>query len=166
MESLLLIGIGLLGLGLLLLVLEAFVPSGGVLGVCAAISAIAGIVFLFRHDPMWGATGLLLAAVLGPAAFFSALKMLPNTAIGRTMVGPSGEEIAEERMQRTSKMRESRAKLQGREGTALTAMRPSGVIEVDGERHDAIARGGLVEKGSRVRVVGVNGLTIEVRPAG
>ena len=64
MESLLLIGIGLLGLGLLLMLLEAFVPSGGILGICAAISAIAGIVFLFRHDPMWGATGLLLTVVL------------------------------------------------------------------------------------------------------
>lgn len=166
MDSLLLIGIGLLGLGLLLMVLEAFVPSGGVLGICAAISAIVGIVFLFRHDPMWGATGLLLTAVLGPAAFFSALNMLPNTAIGRSMVGPSGEEIAEERMQRANKLRESRAKLLDLEGTALTAMRPSGVVEIDGERHDAIAHGGLVEKGEKVRVVKVDGLTIEVRPLG
>ena len=166
MESMLLIGIGLLALGLLLLVLEAFVPSGGILGISAAISAVAGIVFLFRHDPMWGATGLLVTAVLGPMAFFSALKMLPNTPIGRTMVGPSGEEIAEERMARTRGMREAREKLIDQEGTALTAMRPSGVVEINGERHDAIARGGLVEKGEPVRVVKVDGLSIEVRPLG
>ncbi|MFG0244945.1 MAG: NfeD family protein [Phycisphaerales bacterium JB052] len=166
MDSLLLIGIGLLALGLLLLVLEAFVPSGGILGISAAISAIVGIVFLFRHDPMWGATGLLLTAVLGPMAFFSALKMLPNTAIGRTMVGPSAEEIAEERMARTRAMRAEREKLKDQEGEALTAMRPSGVVMINGERHDAIARGGLVEKGERVRVIKVDGLTIEVRGLG
>jgi membrane-bound ClpP family serine protease len=115
---------------------------------------------------MWGATGLLVTAVLGPMAFFSALKMLPNTPIGRTMVGPSGEEIAEERMARTRGMREAREKLIDQEGTALTAMRPSGVVEINGERHDAIARGGLVEKGEPVRVVKVDGLSIEVRPLG
>ncbi|MCR9075636.1 MAG: hypothetical protein NXI07_06315 [bacterium] len=166
MESLLLIGIGLLLLGLLLMVLEAFVPSGGILGIGAAISAVAGIVFLFRHDPVWGASGLLVTAVLGPMAFVSAIKMLPSTPFGRTMVGRSGEEIAEERQAAQMELREKRNRLLEQEGTALTPMRPSGVIEVNGERHDAIARGGLVERGERVRVVRVDGLTIEVRSAG
>ncbi|MEX0876023.1 MAG: NfeD family protein [Phycisphaerales bacterium] len=163
MESMLLVGIGLLGLGLLLMVLEAFVPSGGVLGIAAVLSAIAGIVFLFRHDPMWGAIGLLGTAVLGPMVFVYAVKMLPNTPIGRTMVGDSGEDIAQARQALVRKQRELRAAMLGREGKALTDMRPSGMVEIDGERHDAIARGGIVDRGQRVKVVKVDGLTIEVR---
>lgn len=164
MESMLLIGLGLLGLALLLLVLEAFVPSGGVLGIASGISAVVGIVYLFKHDTVWGASGLLVTVVLGPMAFVSAIKMLPSTPLGRTMVGRSGEEIAEEKQAVMMAQREKRLKLMDKEGRALTAMRPSGVVEVEGERHDAIARGGLVEKGQRVRVVKVDGLTIEVRP--
>lgn len=163
MESLLLIGIGLLLLGLLLMVLEAFVPSGGILGIGAGVSAVAGIVFLFRHDPVWGASGLLVTAVLGPMAFVTAIKTLPSTPLGRTMVGRSGEEIAEEKQAAQMELREKRNRLLDQEGTALTPMRPSGVVEVNGERHDAIARGGLVERGQRVRVVKVDGMTIEVR---
>jgi membrane-bound ClpP family serine protease len=166
METALLIGIGLLALALLLLVLEAFVPSGGILGVSSFLTAIVGIVFLFRYDALWGATGLLVTVVLGPMAFVSAIKMLPSTAIGRTMVGRSSEEIADQKQQVTMELRAKRERLMDQKGIALTAMRPSGVIEVDGERHDAIARGGLVDKGQPVRVVKVDGLTIEVRPIG
>lgn len=163
MENLLLIGIGLLGLSLLLMLLEAFVPSGGVLGVAAVLAAIAGVVFLFRHDPLWGAIGLLGTAVLGPMTFFSAIKMLPSTAMGRKIVGESAEEIAQAREMRAREQRKGREGLLEREGVALTDMRPSGVVEIDGVRHDAIARGGLVDRGQRVRVVKTDGLTIEVR---
>jgi len=165
MDTVLLIGIGLLGLALLLMVLEAFVPSGGVLGVGAVIAAITGIVFMFRHDPVWGAIGLLGTVVLGPMVFVYSVKMLPNTPFGRTMVGDSGEDIARKREEKMRKQRELRAMLLNREGKALTDMRPSGVIEINGERHDAIARGGVVDRGQTIRVVKIDGLTIEVRAA-
>ncbi len=163
MDSLLLLGIGLLGLGVLLMVLEAFVPSGGILGIGALVSAAAGIVFLFKYDTTWGLTGLLATLVLGPMIFFWALKMLPSTPFGRTMVGPSGEEIAEAKAERIRGQRALRERLLNQEGVALTDMRPSGVIEVGGQRHDAIAQGGVVDRGQRVRVVKVNGMTILVR---
>lgn len=166
METVLLIGIGLLGLSLLLLVLEAFVPSGGVLGICAVASAVCGIVFLFRYDLMWGAIGILTTVVLGPAAFFSAIKMLPSTTIGRKMVGDSAEDIAIAREELMRAHRNEREALVNKEGTALTDMRPSGVVEIEGRRHDAISRVGLVDRGQPVRVVNVDGMTIEVRGIG
>ena len=163
MDSLLLIGIGLLGLGALLMVLEAFVPSGGVLGLVAVVCAVAGIVFLFKYDVMWGAIGALGTAVFGPMVFFGTLNMLPNTAIGRTMVGDSGEDIAIARAEATHEQRSKRDALMGVEGVALTDMRPSGVVELNGERHDAISQGGIVDIGQRIRVTNVSGLTIEIR---
>ena len=166
MDNLLLIGLGLLALGVLLVVLEAFVPSGGILGVGALAAAISGIVFLFRYDSMWGAIGTLGTVVLGPMAFFGALNMLPNTKLGRTMVGDSGEEIARRRAELARKQHAEREKLLGMEGIALTAMLPSGVVEIDGQRHDAISHAGTVEKGQPVRVTNVDGLTIEIRAIG
>jgi len=163
MESMLMIGVGLLGLGVLLMVLEAFVPSGGILGIAAFASAIAGIVFLFKYDVMWGAIGSLGTVILGPMVFFGALNLLPNTPLGRIMVGPTGEEIAQASAQTNKEQRSDRENLLGMEGSALTDMRPSGVVEIDGVRHDAIALGGIVDKGAGVRVTNVDGLTIEIR---
>ena len=163
MDSLLILGIGLLGLSLLLIVLEAFVPSGGILGLGSLISAIAGIVYLFKYETMWGSIGFLGAAILGPMVFVFSIKMLPSTPLGRMMLGRSGEEIAQERYESGVEQRSEREHLLGLEGVAATDMRPSGVVEIEGVRHDAIAMGGIVDRGTAVRVSKVGGLTIEVR---
>ena len=60
METLLLAGIGLILLGALLIVVEAFVPSGGVIGLAAAACAVAGVVVLFRHDANARAPGVMI----------------------------------------------------------------------------------------------------------
>ncbi len=166
MDSLLILGIGLLCLGVLLIVLEAFVPSGGLLGISALISAVAGIVFLFRYEPIWGAIGLLMTVILGPMAFMSALKLLPSTNLGRTMVGQSGDEIARAREESTRARRDEREQLVGLEGIAKTDMRPSGVIVIDGKQHDAVAAGAVIDRDQRVEVVAVDGFTVTVRPIG
>jgi membrane-bound ClpP family serine protease len=163
MDTLLVLGIGLLGLGVLLIVLEAFVPSGGILGLGALASAISGIVFLFQYDTTWGAIGTLGTVILGPMAFIWALNILPNTPLGRSMLGPSTEEIAREKLETNRAQMAGREELLGMEGVALTDMRPSGVVEIDGHRHDAIALGGIVDHGQRIRVMSVDKLTIEVR---
>ena len=52
--------------------------------------------------------------------------------------------------------------LVGREGVAVTALRPSGVIRVGDERLDAVTDGGFVEEGRPVRVLEVHGSRIVV----
>jgi len=163
METLLFAGLGLILVGLLLMFVEAFVPSGGVIAIAAAICAIAGVVILFRHDTTWGVIGLLSVMVLGPVSFFSALSVLPNTKIGQQMMGPGVEEIAAERAKEELAHRTAREALIDREGVARSALRPVGIIEIDGERHDATAVGGVVDIGARVRVVRVDGMQISVR---
>jgi len=164
MDTLLLIGLGLLGLSVLLVVLEAFVPSGGVIGIGALISAIAGIVFLFRYEPIWGAIGLLATAILGPMVFVFSIKMLPSTPIGRSMMGRSGEEIAQDQYEARKAQQSERSKLIDAHGVAITDMRPGGIIEIDGSRHDAIAQGGIIDRGTPVRVTKVEGISIQVQP--
>lgn len=163
METALLIGIALIALGMLLFVLEAFVPSAGILSMLAVGSTATGVVFLFRHDPTWGWIGLLGSMVLAPASFIGAMKILPSTPMGRSLFGPSGEEIAEQ--DRAVKDQASRARegLLDARGEALTDMLPSGVVRIGARRLDALAVGGVIDRGSQVRVVRADGLTIEVR---
>jgi len=163
METMLLAGVGLLGVSILLIVLEAFVPSGGVIGVVAAICAIIGVIVLWRFSTIWGVSGLLSVAVLGPMCFGYALKIMPYTAIGRQLMGPGAEEIAEIGREERQAEKDRRIALIDREGVALTDLRPIGTIEIDGQHHEASAQGGLIDRGSAVRVTDVSGPEIRVR---
>jgi membrane-bound serine protease (ClpP class) len=51
-----------------------------------------------------------------------------------------------------------------REGQAVTNLRPIGIIQIDEERLDAVAEGGgFIEKGSRVKVVDIEGNKLVVQ---
>jgi membrane-bound serine protease (ClpP class) len=55
--------------------------------------------------------------------------------------------------------------LVGETGVARSALSPEGQVLVHGELWRAVARGSAVEEGARVRVIGVNGLTLTVEKA-
>ncbi|MBA3649489.1 MAG: nodulation protein NfeD [Chitinophagales bacterium] len=50
-------------------------------------------------------------------------------------------------------------------GIAITTLRPSGQIEIDNERFDAMADSGLIERGEQVTVIEVSGNILVVRKA-
>lgn len=54
------------------------------------------------------------------------------------------------------------AELLGKEGTAITVLRPAGTVLVDGKRLDVISLGEYVSKGAAVRIVKVEGSKIFV----
>jgi membrane-bound ClpP family serine protease len=160
---LLYLGIGLLAVALLLVVVEAFIPSGGAIGVVALVVAVCGLVALFRFDPKWGLAGTLITVVLGPMAFFFALSLLPSTPFGRRLIGePSEEEIA----RRAQTEREFRARFEamiGLEGVAVTDLRPVGEAKFGGQRYDVLAEGGLIAAGTPVRITRAEPNMIKVR---
>ncbi len=165
MEVVLLVGLGLLALSLVLIFMEAFVPSGGIIGLVALCCAIAGVVALFRHSALWGASGVLTVAVLGPMCFFWAIRMLPNSVFGRKLIGPDAAEIAREVGDDLHADRARRMALVGAKGVAVTDLRPVGIVEVDGQRHDAVAEVALIDRGTPVRVTGADGMQLRVRAA-
>lgn len=56
-----------------------------------------------------------------------------------------------------------RPELVHREGVAITNLRPSGTAIIDGKRVDVVTEGGMIERGTPVRVVSVEGLRVVVR---
>lgn len=50
----------------------------------------------------------------------------------------------------------------GRAGVVMTALRPSGTIVVDGERHDAVSDGDFIDEGEAITVVEVHGNRVVV----
>lgn len=58
--------------------------------------------------------------------------------------------------------------LVGREGTALTKLRPAGIAVIDGKRVDVVADGEFIEANSPIRVVGIEGprIIVELKEGG
>lgn len=162
-EAMLLWGLALIAVALFLIVVEVFVPSGGLIAVASAGCAIAGVVCLFRYSTSWGLTGVLILFVAGPAAFGFALKVWPSTAIGRKMLGErSPEELEAERLREARELEERQA-LVGARGTAVTVLRPVGIVQIDGVRIDAIADGAFIPAGAPVRVTYADLTQVKVR---
>lgn len=152
-------GFVLIGAACALIFIEVFIPSGGLIAVGAAIAACAGIVMLFLHSTMSGVIGLLTALILGPMTLTFAFKMFPHTPIGKRMILGTSVSSAKE----VAEHREAMHALIGSEGEAITDLRPVGVVRIEGERHDALAEGPMIEAGSRVRVVVVESNQVKVR---
>jgi len=164
-DSMLLIGLGLLALSIVLIVVEVFVPSGGVIAIVAGIVAISGVVTLFRVSTTWGLAGLLAMVILIPTAVAFGLRIWPYTPVGRRMLmGSRTEEDVERDRAQTRQEREQWQALLGAEGEAMTDLRPVGVVQIDGRRYDALAEVNFIDAGTRVRVTIVDGKQIKVRP--
>ena len=154
--------LALLLVGLLFILLEMFIPSGGVLGFLAGAAVIAAIVMAFITGGMGTGTVFLAATmVLVFAAVGTAVKVWPHTPIGRMiMIQPS------DRPTGVSAEIETLYELVGRQGTAKCEMLPAGMIEIDRRTFDAISEGQPIEQGDPVEVVAVRGGHVVVRRGG
>ena len=150
----------LLFVGLLLMSLEVFVPSGGILGFLSAATVLAAIGTAFYNRGI--ETGLLfvLVAVLAvPAVLATAFRYWPQTPMGRRVLleVPTEQEVLPNTPQRRA-LRQ----LVGKVGVAKSMMLPSGAVKVDGMTVDAVSDGTAIEAGQRVRVIEVHGNRVVV----
>lgn len=145
--------------GFSLIVLEILLPSGGVLSILSAAAFIAGVLLAFRSGgAATGFTFITIVLVLAPAVLTVAFRYLPQTPIGRALLGeaPRDEDVLPE---------DPRRKLIGQRGIARSKMLPSGSVEIDGQMVDAVAKGQSIEPGEEVIVVEVRGNRVMVRQA-
>ncbi len=153
----------LMVLGCMLVVLEVFIPSGGLISILSAVAFIASIVIASWESPTTGpVTGLIFAAVtvlLVPTVLAVAFKYWPRTRMGKAFLGdlPKEDELLPE---------DPRRALMGRVGVARSKMLPSGAVEIDGQMVDAVTQGQAIEPGTYVIVIEVRANRVVVRPAG
>jgi len=152
----------LLALGLVLLVLEFFIPSGGALAVMCALSLLAAIVVGFLAGPWTGLGTLITVCLVVPAATFAAVHWWPDTPFGRMILiqrpGSADEVLPETLAYRGLK------DLVGRRGVAKGVMLPSGLVVIDGKSYDAVSEGVAIEAGQPVIVISVSTQRLIVRP--
>lgn len=164
METMLLWGLALLAIAALLVVVDIFVPTAGVLSLVSLTIAVAAVVCLFRYSTAWGLTGLLVVVVGGPTAAYIGLQVMPNTYFGRMLILDNPDTDSDERAPGAPPSPNQLAALIGKQGVVVSDLRPVGVIRVDDRHYDALSETTLVRAGSAVRVTSVEGTQIKVRP--
>ncbi|MBU1260196.1 MAG: hypothetical protein KJ757_01060 [Planctomycetes bacterium] len=142
-----------------LLVAEVFVPSFGLISLCALASLVGGIAIFFRLSPTAGWCGVIVAVIMIPATLVFAYKIFPKTDFGKTVLlnGPKrqkGDAIPD------TKQLEA---LLGKKALVISPLRPVGMCDFTGTRLECVAESGYVEKGKTVEVIKVEGTQLTVR---
>jgi membrane-bound ClpP family serine protease len=150
----------LLLVGVALVVMDIFLPSGGIFAFLAVCAMIGAIWMGFAQGSVMGVAVLAVAVFGTTVAVVLALKYWPSTSLGKRMLlhVPSSEDVLPE-----NDPRKALVGLIGRTGRAKSQMLPSGIIAVDGTTLDAISEGLPIEIGQRVRVTEVRGNRVVVR---
>lgn len=159
--GLLLTALILVGVAALFLAAELFFPSHGILGIFAAMFALGAVGTFFMLSAVLGAISALILAVVAPLVVYWAIRLYPDTPVGRRVMlhKPSAEQL-----QPFSRESISLQSLTGKRGIAATTLRPAGTCEFDGQRVDSVSEAEAIEAGTLVEVVRVVGLKVIVKP--
>jgi len=147
-------------LGLMLILLDALVPSGGVLTVLGSSALIGSVVAAFLVGPAYGGGALFLEIMLLGGLIAALVKWWPHSPLGRRiLIQPSDRSagVEDERMKTLNT-------LIGATGVARSKMLLSGAVELDGQLYDAVSAGEAVDVGQKVRVVKVRARQLVVQP--
>jgi membrane-bound serine protease (ClpP class) len=144
----------LLVLGAVLMFLETLLP-GLVAGIIGFICLIIAIFMAYGENFATGNT--VLGIVIGGLAVgtWAWLKFFPESRMARKFIA----------QQAVGDLGVEKPELLNGTGTALTQLRPSGVAQINGQRVDVVTEGGLIERGTAVKVVAIEGARIVVRAA-
>ena len=154
-------------IGLILLALEIFViPGFGITGILGIILVFTSLFLaLIGNPPVMDFNKISIAIIQLTAALlvsivlmFLLAKFLPKSQRFKRMI-LSEEEKSEHGFVSYPSAKE----LVGSEGIALTTLRPAGSADFNGNRVDVVADWEYIEKGSRVKVLRVEGVKVVVK---
>jgi len=143
----------LLIVGAVLLILETILPGlvAGILGlICLLAGIIAGYTKFGAGVGNWILTGVVLGLVGGFAVW---VKVFPDTRMARVFVSKRV----------VGNIDAARPELLNQTGTAYTQLRPSGTALINGKRVDVVTEGSLIERGTPIKVVAIEGARVVVR---
>lgn len=150
-------GVILLLVGIALIVVEMVIPGFGIAGLSGGAAVIAGLIV---SSNSFGAAMfslaivvllLCIAALIVFKVVFGKGRKNSKLVLNDSITGGSTDISALDAKD-----------IIGKDGTTLTALRPSGIAMIDGKRLDVLAEGEYIEKGEAVKVTAIQGLRISV----
>lgn len=147
----LLIPIALVLAGLALIVAEVYlVPGFNVVGVLGLVLIVFAVGYTFTESGFLGGMLTLVGTVVAGASIF--WFMWQSGAWDRFVLSTNLRQDEKVAASET----EQRTRFLGREGTALTPLRPTGVVEIGDERLEVMTEGEFIAAGSRIRIVAMD----------
>ena len=145
-------------IGLLLLLAEIFfIPGFGLAGI-GGIAAILTSIFLTFGNITQATYSILIALGVSIIGLLLLIKYIPSTRTWRKFV-LSTEQKKE--LGYTVGTKDLKL-LNGKEGIAITPLRPSGIVEVNGKKLNALTRGEYVDSNTKIKIISVEGNKIVV----
>ena len=146
--------------GILMFIVEMFTPGFGVAGALGIAAFAAIIVMQFLANSLTAAmivTALLVLLLAIIIVLF--IRSFQKGALSRSKI------VNDTSLEGDSSpvVKEKGKSLVGKTGTAVTALRPSGIAEIDGQRLNVSTYGNFIEAGKEVEVAAVEGLNVFVK---
>ncbi|MCF8000319.1 MAG: nodulation protein NfeD [Halanaerobiales bacterium] len=144
--------------GLLLIILEAFVvPGFGITGIGGMISIFVSLYFLFPTPEIAiniMATTLISTVILTfiIGKYFGSSKAWSRISLGTSQTSDIGYVASNDKKEIINKT-----------GITKTPLRPAGIAEIDNNRVDVVSEGGFIDKGEKIIVIDVKGSKVLVK---
>jgi membrane-bound serine protease (ClpP class) len=147
----LLIPIALVLVGLALIVAEVYlVPGFNVVGILGIVMILFAIGYTFTESGLVGGVLTLFSTAIAGGGIF--WWMWQSGAWNRFVLSTNlrqDEQVA-------ARESEQRTRYLGKEGMAITPLRPTGVVEIDERRLEVATEGEFIAAGSRIKVVAMD----------
>ncbi|MDT3779026.1 NfeD family protein [Nitrospira sp. MA-1] len=158
----------LVGLGLILVGLEIFaIPGFGMAGILGILSLMGGLGLSLigtgaSWDSMLSALGqVALSILVAIIATLMLVRYFPRLPFGKRL-------ILETNLQAQEGYESSPAedhRWLGKQGVAISDLRPSGIARFDGERVDVVSDGTFIDAGQAIEAIQIDGNRVVVRLA-
>ena len=144
-------------LGLVLLALELFVPSFGILGILGSIGLLAGVIRA-AYDTSNALLSLGIAVVVAAVLVIIVARVFKHKGVWNKFI------LKDQLTTETGYVsHENETSLLGKVGVALTTLRPAGTAQIADRKVDVVTDGTFIEKDRKVIVVQVEGVRVVVR---
>lgn len=143
-------------MGVVVVIAEIILPSGGILSILAA-GVFGYSLFIVFNDISKTAGMAFVAAdiILIPVLVIVGLKMLARSPATLRKTLSREEGVSSQSPELDSYLNS--------EGRAITDLRPAGMALIDGKRMDVVTRGEYLDRDTEIRVTAVTGNQIIVR---
>lgn len=145
-------------IGLILMIVEIFIPGFGVPGISGLILLVVGVVLKADSVTEGLITVIVIIAILGVALSIS-IRSVSKGALSKTPLILGTSSTREEGYVSV----EDLSYFLGHEGNTLTVLRPAGMANFDGVKLDVVSEGDFIAADTPVTVVRVEGRRIVVR---
>jgi membrane-bound ClpP family serine protease len=150
----------LIAIGVVLMLAELFIPTGGICFLLAALFALVGVTLIFIYgDTTTGVITLLGFFVATPILLSALFYLWPEALWGKRLVPGPEDDVTVASMPGNAQLEQ----LKNRIGKTVSPLRPAGIVEFDGRRVDCVTEGMMIEAGQWVRCVDVRASRVVVR---